>query len=181
MPAEFTGIVLAGGRSRRMGRDKALLPWGQGTLLDRMIAVLATAGATRVLVSGDRPAYGGIGDVVPDRGPVGGLHAVLRHVEGPVLVVPVDLPRLRPERVEALLAGMGTAGAAMFAGHPLPCALHADDAARAVVDGMSAAGPGGVSVLRVLEALGAIVVPVEVPDDDLRPCNTPAQWSALAS
>ena len=37
MSADFTGVVLAGGRSSRMGRDKAALPWGHATLLDRMV------------------------------------------------------------------------------------------------------------------------------------------------
>jgi CTP:molybdopterin cytidylyltransferase MocA len=47
MPVPITAIVLAAGRSRRMGREKALLPWGRTptTSLERILAALATAGA----------------------------------------------------------------------------------------------------------------------------------------
>ena len=44
----INGIVLAGGLSSRMGRDKALLPWQGRTLLEHMRGVLKQAGAGRV-------------------------------------------------------------------------------------------------------------------------------------
>ena len=179
MSADFTGIVLAGGRSSRMGRDKAALPWGHAMLLDRMVELLTTAGAARVLVSGDRPGHAGIPDRRPGLGPVGGLDAVLAHAEGRIVVVPVDLPRLRPSRIHALVAALAGARGAALEGHPLPCALWADDASRALVADLVAASPYGLPVMRLLEALGAEVVAVDEPTDDLQPCNTPAQWAAL--
>ena len=48
----ITGIVLAGGLSTRMGRDKALLPWQGRTLLEHMRGLLMQAGAREVWVSG---------------------------------------------------------------------------------------------------------------------------------
>lgn len=180
MPAEFTGVVLAGGRSLRMGRDKALLPWGCGTLLDRMVGRLRDAGATRVLVSGDRPGYDAVADEVPGRGPVGGLQAVMACVEGPLVVVPVDLPRLRMDRLHVLRDALDSASAASFAGQPLPFALVADAMSRATVAGIMAAHPAGAPVRQLLDALGAAVLPLDGPYDDLAPCNTPADWEALA-
>lgn len=180
MAADFTGVVLAGGRSRRMGRDKAALPWGSGTLLDRMIDRLREAGASRVLVSGDRPGYDAIADDLPDRGPVGGLHAVLAQVEGPVVVVPVDLPQLRVDRIRALRDALARGRAAAFAGHPLPCALVADAASRSAVADLAAARASGVPVMRLLDALGATILPFDDTDGDLAPCNTPGQWAAMS-
>ncbi|MFZ5657118.1 MAG: molybdenum cofactor guanylyltransferase, partial [Pseudomonadota bacterium] len=104
MAAEFQAILLAGGRSTRMGRDKALLAWQGRPLIDHMLDRLREAGASRVHVSGDRPAYGGIADAWPGRGPVAGIASVLPACgDGPVVVVPVDLPLLGSGRVAELV------------------------------------------------------------------------------
>ena len=130
----FTGVVLAGGRSSRMGRDKALLECDGVTLLDRSIALLRSAGAARVIVSGERPAHGGVSDVVAGLGPVGGLASVLPYCgDGPVVVIAVDQPRLATDTLQALLAALDSAPAACFAAQPLPLALRLDASARASV------------------------------------------------
>lgn len=180
MAIEFTGIVLAGGRSSRMGRDKATLPWAGGTLLDHMIATLRRAGATRVLVSGDRPAHDGIPDAWPGRGPVAGIASALaRCADGVALVVPVDLPLLDPLRIDALLQGAAHRRAVYCAGHPLPCALRVDAHARRVAVDLVTASPGGPATWHLLAALDAVELPAG-DTADLRPCNTPADWAALA-
>ncbi len=93
----INGIVLAGGLSSRMGRDKALLPWQGRTLLEHMRGVLKQAGAGRVWVSGNYPAFGGVPDCVARCGPLGGLYSVAMQMpDGPAWVVPVDTPRMTP-------------------------------------------------------------------------------------
>jgi molybdopterin-guanine dinucleotide biosynthesis protein A len=91
------GFVLAGGKSSRMGQDKALLPWGEGTLLDHV------AGAVRAGV-GDVTVIGrDIQDLVPDRGPLGGLLTALNGLEADwALIVAVDMPNLTAELVGGL-------------------------------------------------------------------------------
>ena len=48
----ISGIILAGGRSSRMGRDKAALPFGDGTLLSAQTKKLHALGITDILISG---------------------------------------------------------------------------------------------------------------------------------
>ncbi len=113
---EVTAAVLAGGRSRRMGRDKALLrPWGpEGpTLLERILAILAPFCAHRLVVRGGDldplpPLPEGV-QQVPDRrpglGPLAGLEAALAAARTPwVLLAAVDLIGLRPPFVAYLLS-----------------------------------------------------------------------------
>lgn len=92
----WIGVVLAGGRSSRMGQDKALLPWRGRPLVAHMQALLRDAGALDVVISGDRPGYAGIADAQPDLGPLGGLASVIDHVADAttLVVVPVDMPLL---------------------------------------------------------------------------------------
>src|SRR5690348_14599122 len=89
-PAAMSGFVLAGGRSRRMGRDKALLEWRGGTLLQHMTGLLATVCNPVLVVGRDE-----LPDLVPGLGPVGGIVTALKHtVTRFNLVVAVDLPFL---------------------------------------------------------------------------------------
>ena len=95
------GVVLAGGGSRRMGYDKALLEWRGRPLLDHVRARLWAAGCQAVVTS--RAAPGCIADDLPGRGPLGGIHAVLSsRPAADYLVVPVDMPLLPA----ALLRGL---------------------------------------------------------------------------
>ncbi len=92
----FTGVVLAGGASRRMGQDKALLNVGAGTMLDHTIKLLRLAGASKTIVLGRVGGPDAISDKHPHQGPAVALIDFLatqpngsRH-----LVVPVDMPGL---------------------------------------------------------------------------------------
>lgn len=92
------GFVVAGGRSMRMGCDKALLPWRGSSLLDHALGRLReVCGDVRILC-GAAPRYEGHGativvDRVTDAGPLGGLEAALEAAEGrPALFLAVDLP-----------------------------------------------------------------------------------------
>jgi len=104
------GFVVAGGRSRRMGRDKALLPWGGTDLLGHALARLsAVAGDVRIL-SGSEPRYLDRGvpaltDPVPHAGPLAGVLAGLAAAGGqPGLFLAVDLPLVPVTLLSRLLA-----------------------------------------------------------------------------
>jgi len=173
----FTGVVLAGGRSSRMGRDKALLAIDGRTLLDRAIELLREAGATKVLVSGDRP--GGIPDMTPGLGPVGGIASVLSQVDdGAFVVMPVDMPALDIDTLHVLLDAATEAPAAHFDGHPLPWAARIDAARRARVSDLIAPGRGP-SMRTLHAAWGGIELPAPRPAL-LRNVNAPADWAEFA-
>ena len=114
MAEPFTGVVLTGGRSERMGRDKALLEVDGESMATRVTHALRAAGAVDVVcVGGDAPALRALGlavidDEHPDAGPLGGVLTGLAGSRAPiVLVAPCDLvaPAARPLRalVDALL------------------------------------------------------------------------------
>lgn len=95
----FAGAVLAGGKSSRMGRNKALLRVGGEPLWRRQRRVLKNAGAKPVFVvqaPGQRALTRNVlRDTTRNAGPLAGLHAALAHTKGTHLaVVAVDMPRI---------------------------------------------------------------------------------------
>ena len=111
-PLAVSGIVLAGGRSRRFGSDKLAARVGDGTLLDRSFAALASVATDRVVVvapGDDRvpaPTAGPlrvVADPEAHGGPLVGLLAGLEAVDQPLaLVVGGDMPALRPDVLRLL-------------------------------------------------------------------------------
>jgi len=99
------GIVLAGGKSTRMGTNKALLPLGQQSLLDTIVATLRPLFAEIIVVSNTPELYQDLNvrlarDIIPDRGPLSGIHAGL--TASPYrynFVVPCDTPFLDPDLI----------------------------------------------------------------------------------
>ena len=99
-PGSVSAFVLVGGQSVRMGRAKALLPWGGGLTLAQHVAFELAEAVGSVCLVGDPEAYGALGwPVVPDRvfgrGPLSGIEAALSS-EGAAewnLIVACDMPR----------------------------------------------------------------------------------------
>lgn len=175
------GIVLAGGRSTRMGRgrDKALLPWQGRPLIERQIAVLRAAGADPVHVSGNRPAYDGIPDAIPGAGPLSGLASVAAICpDAELLVIPVDMPRLSAALLRRLRGDARRAGCLRFAEHVLPMRLRWDGRCRAILDAlMQPADPRLRSLRALQQRIG--VDELELSADDameLIDCNTEDVW-----
>jgi molybdenum cofactor guanylyltransferase len=90
------GYVLAGGKSTRMGRDKALLELGGESLIQRAVRKLNRL-TCEVYILSDRPELAAFAPLVPDQhrdcGPLGGMEAALAHSKLDwTLVTPVDMP-----------------------------------------------------------------------------------------
>lgn len=124
MPTAFSAVLLAAGRSTRMGRDKALLEIDGVPLWQRQHAVLAAAGAAEIFLSA-RPdqawALGAKGfaavlhDALPGGGPLVGITAALeRTVPAHVAVLAIDLPAISAAWFSLLAAecapGVGVVG-----------------------------------------------------------------------
>jgi molybdenum cofactor guanylyltransferase len=114
MKSEFSGYVLAGGKSSRMGANKALLKFASGeTFLERAVNNLKTVCRNRVKVVVNKkqfdqfserfPGFEYIFDVLPARGALGGVHAALLDCATDFAVVlAVDLPLVNGETLENL-------------------------------------------------------------------------------
>src|SRR5215475_6974276 len=93
---DLTAFILAGGHSRRMGRDKAFLELGGRTLLDRAMELANTvAPVVRIVAAQEKflTIARVIEDVFPDCGPLGGIHAALSCTTTELnLVLAVDSP-----------------------------------------------------------------------------------------
>ncbi len=101
MVGKITAIVLAGGRSRRLGLDKALLRLGEKTLLRATIDKVATLSDEVIVAGGPFPFHLDarvVPDVYPGCGPLGGIHAGLTVASNFYsLVVACDMPFLNLE------------------------------------------------------------------------------------
>jgi molybdopterin-guanine dinucleotide biosynthesis protein A len=161
-----SAILLAGGRSSRMGSDKASLMLAGQTLLQRSVAVLSEVAAEIVIVHapGQRlPARELvvpttlIEDPVEGEGPLIGIAAGLRHAAlETALVVAVDMPFLQPSLLR-LLAGRATSGrrivVPMYLDRPQPlCSAFRRDAL-ATIDRYIEAGER--RIMTVADDLGA--------------------------
>jgi molybdenum cofactor guanylyltransferase len=113
MEPTFTAVLLAGGQSTRMGRDKAYLPvkWKGTTmpLWERQLAVLNSLPLESLVVSGPRKQeYPNFIEVLSDdwnrAGPLAGIATCLKRVRSHFcLVLAIDLPKVQPGFLRKLL------------------------------------------------------------------------------
>jgi len=108
-----SAFVLAGGRSSRMRADKALLSFGDASLLQRALQS-AAAITDKVYIVGARERYARFGEVIediyPGCGPLGGIHAALTATRtDPNLILSVDMPLMTREFLSWLIQQAGHA------------------------------------------------------------------------
>jgi len=103
----YSLLLLAGGKSARMGTGKAELLYEGKTFLEHMLDKAHALGIEKCYISGydaQREGVQTIWDIYPNRGPLSGLHASLKSMDTPYcLVLPVDAPKLPVEILEGLL------------------------------------------------------------------------------
>ncbi len=122
----ITALVLAGGKSRRMGgRDKGLLPFGDGLLVGHVVdAIRPQVGAVLISANRNQDEYSRLGfPVIADplddfQGPLAGFLAGLENMLGDyLLTLPCDGPVIVSDLADRLAAGLSAAGADIAVAH----------------------------------------------------------------
>lgn len=108
-----TGIILAGGSSRRMGQNKALMRLGCATLIEHTLCQMRLVTTNLLLITNTPSQFGHLGvrmytDVVPNMGALGGIYTGLTHADNPaVICVACDMPQLQPRLLSYLTTILG--------------------------------------------------------------------------
>jgi molybdopterin-guanine dinucleotide biosynthesis protein A len=178
------GFVLVGGKSSRMGKDKASLPFRGGALVEHVSAAVAEAAGNVTLV-GPPERYRGLDlKIIPDRipglGPLGGIHTALS--ASPAiwnLIVACDLPVVSGEFLKMLVAAAEVSGCDCLipegpSGRPEPlCAAYHSRCLPAIGAALDR------DVRKVTDALAGLrIAPWSVPESFwFRNVNTPEDWT----
>ena len=171
-----------GGRSSRMGRDKARLRYRGGALAEWVARAVEAAAGSATLVGNTE--LGGIPDVYPGEGPLGGILTALHHTSAEWnLIVACDMPEVSAEFLGGLLAAAEGSGADALlprgpSGQVEPlCAVYHQRAAGA----LELRFHGGTR--KVTEALEGVAT-AWLPVGELKPfqnVNTPEDWAGYAA
>ena len=164
------GAILAGGRSRRMGRPKAFIELQGRPLITRVAEVLRALFPEVFIVSAEAAPFAGLGlPVIPDLhaegGPLAGAHAALAATrQSRLLVVGCDMPFLNPALLAHLAGRAEGRGAAVPRGpdglHP----LHAVYTKGALEPMDAALARGALKFADVLSSLDVL----EIGEEELR-------------
>lgn len=161
-------IILCGGASRRMGRDKAVLDWDGARAVDRVAALARAAGAQALVTAGADLGLPWVPDEDAMAGPVGGVLAGAWALgTARLLVLAVDAPTVTAADLAPLLLGGG-----YFEGLPVPMVIE--------TAALPADAEAGWPLRRLVERAGLVAQPVpEGAMQRLRGANTPEEFDAL--
>lgn len=177
-----TLLILAGGKSRRMGRAKALLP-ALGRTLIEYVATRLQPEFEELLVAGPGPLPAGleahrVSDRLRGAGPLAGIEAGLRTARHDVLfAVACDMPRVTRRLAKRAVAACAGFDAAVprVGGLPEPvCAAYARSAAAPIADFLDR---GGRRAAEALEGLRVSWLD-DVDALALSNLNTPAEYES---
>lgn len=114
------GVVLAGGESSRMGREKALVAYNGKKLIEYSLESISGIEGRPLVVSNNNEVVSFLADVevIPDfllgRGPLGGIFTALEHCKDDIIIVACDTPLLKKETVEMLVTEWGNADITVY-------------------------------------------------------------------
>ena len=178
---QFSAAVLAGGRSTRMGRDKAALPFNGMTLLEYQVEKLRSLGIEEIMISGSALEVDGtrrVPDILPHCGPLSGIHACLRAARHEaVLFLSVDTPLVSPDILQTLLDAHTSGVTLLHHGERTEPLLGIyDRALSGLCEPILRSGRTGV--WRLLEQTDVRYVTAESEAELFLNCNTPEDYHA---
>nr|WP_315250921.1 molybdenum cofactor guanylyltransferase [uncultured Flavobacterium sp.] len=109
MENKITAIVLAGGKSQRMGTDKGMLNLNGKTFIQHICDALQPIVGSNILIVSGNKEYDALGfprveDIIENKGPVGGLYTALKESKTKVnLVLSIDVPMVSTELLNWLI------------------------------------------------------------------------------
>ncbi len=178
MNTAVTGVILAGGRSRRMGQNKALMRLGDEPLIAHVIHQMESVTDELLLITNEPDLYTALklpmhADILPDMGALGGLHTGLTYAtNSTVICVGCDMPLLQPNLLSHLTTLLGDYDAVV------PC-VQAADRSTPVFQTLSAVySKGCLSVIDEMLAVGELRVHALYDRIDARIVQ-PHEWQAF--
>jgi FdhD protein len=189
--AGITGVILAGGESRRMGSDKSLLPLHGARFIDLVYRTMATVFEEVLIVTNSPGMYEDlpcrkVPDLYPAHGPLAGIHSGLRHAASDrIFVVACDMPFLVPAAIAHLCQQSGNSDVIMPRDERGPEPLHAlyhKNCLPAMEKFLAVGGRKIVSFFHevaVLEVSGGELAAIDPEGKSFRNINTPQEYFTL--
>ena len=188
----YSLLVLAGGKSSRMGRDKAKLLLGEKSFLECILDKAEMLGIGETYLSGhdwDGKGVRTVPDRYRERGPLGGMHACFSVMDTPyALVLPVDVPQISLSVLQTLLDAHGRLLNKNRQGYVHPLLLSHGDRTEPLIGIYPTALGAKIAeliekesapVFRLLDETGYDICQVSVQEWELENINTPKDYEML--
>lgn len=187
----ITGVILAGGKSKRMGRNKALLDMGGICLIEKTYQTMSKLFSEVILITNTPDEYEFLNcrcqqDIYPGIGSIAGLHAAMSSSDTDrVFVVPCDMPFLSPALITLLCQAGKTYDAVVPFSHQGLEPLHALYHRRCLPQLEGAIAEGDKKIQNFLQNIWTYFLPVSayrhIPDAEhsFRNVNRPEDYAAL--
>ncbi|MBE0501269.1 MAG: formate dehydrogenase accessory sulfurtransferase FdhD [Desulfuromonadales bacterium] len=189
--ADITGVILAGGESRRMGSDKSLLPFRGARFIDHTYRTMAELFTEVIIVTNSPDLYNSIPcrkvpDIYSAQGSLAGIHSGLCHAgNDTAFIVACDMPFINPEAITQLcnrategdvVIPIGTHGPeplhALYNKRCIPAMENALDAGKKRIVGF-------FSQVTVIEVTIADLSPIDPDEQSFLNVNTPQEYFSL--